>query len=125
MIDTALITQAVIAGFESELANLEARLTELEQDLASTTAALTNALNTSIGAVQLSLSNHINQNYTSAHGGITAYTGKYRDSGNALVGDQIIQLVIGNSTYYIPATQDVGGLCHSQCHCDCHCRGSW
>lgn len=125
MTDTTLITQAVIAGFETEFANLEAQLAGLEQDLTDTTAALTNALNAAIRAVQLNLSNHIAQNYSSAHGGITAYTGEYHDSANDLVGDQIIQLVVGGSTYYIPATQNISGLCHRQCDCDCHCRGAW
>ena len=125
MTDTTLITQAVIAGFESQLAELEAQIAELNTDLIETTQNLVNALNAAIAALTTALNTHINQNYSSAHGGISAYAGEYHDSANDLVGDQIIQLVVGGSTYYIPATQNISGLCHTQCDCDCHCRGAW
>ncbi len=125
MTDTTLITQAVIAGFESQLAELKEQVAEINSDLIETTQNLVNALNAAITALTAMLNSHVIKNYSAAHGGISAYTGKYRDSGNDLVGDQIIQLVVGGSTYYIPATQNISGLCHTQCDCDCHCRGAW
>jgi hypothetical protein len=109
MADTNLITQAVVAGLDAAIAQVQANLIAANANFVSVTNDLTNALNS-----------HKNLTYASSHGGILANTGDYRDSGNDQVGNRIITIVIGSSTYFVPASPDPAGVCHSQCHSACH-----
>lgn len=135
MSDTNLITQAVIAGLQAQIdiiqnnltvananlqsvsnnltANLATSYSSLASQLSAATASLTSLLNGYNSTLTASLNAHIAANYSTAHGGISATSGDYRDSSNDQVGTKIVDIIIAGVHYYVPASPSPVGVCYT------------
>lgn len=121
MDSTHLITQAVVAGLQSQIDTVTNQLNTANSDLASAIQGLINSLNTAYDTVRSNLEAHILEDYSTVHGGATSAQVNYLDSAANIVGDYVVGINIGGTQLWLPASSAQEGVCHSQCHSACNC----
>jgi len=123
--DANLITQANIAELDLRIADLQSRVTAVELDVTTVVAGLTAQINNAYSNIRTALAAHAAQNYGVAHSGVTAQLHTYKNAKGSTVGTYVISFQIGSDTYYVPASNSVNGVCHTDCGCaaNCACNG--
>lgn len=116
--DTNLVTQALVSGFQTLIADSEATFNGLSSSLVSLTQQLTAAINTMAADRRAEFAAHVNASVSPseaepAHSGLSYAAGEYKDSAGDVVGNVLVTVTIGGTTYQLPAAATPWGVCHA------------